>query len=195
MTIEIKVPELPESVADGMLLEWHKWWNDALGVVDDELDPAGRWLNHRYDIHGREVQLWSCPPEIACTSRDQATLLLRKKIYDDTITPRRIVTKRYISAPPGTCEAGCGPNSSCSDGECVCRADWGNCNNNWEDGCERDLRTPTNCGACSHSCVNSSKGSACVLSRDQGWSCGCLNNSDCPFGFECGPESVCRPAA
>ena len=44
MTIEIKVPELPESVADGMLLEWHKQPGEAVkrdeNLVDIETDKV-----------------------------------------------------------------------------------------------------------------------------------------------------------
>ena len=44
MSIEIKVPELPESVADGLLLEWHKQPGDAVkrdeNLVDIETDKV-----------------------------------------------------------------------------------------------------------------------------------------------------------
>jgi 2-oxoglutarate dehydrogenase E2 component (dihydrolipoamide succinyltransferase) len=44
MSIEIKVPELPESVADGLLLEWHKQPGDSVrrdeNLVDIETDKV-----------------------------------------------------------------------------------------------------------------------------------------------------------
>ena len=44
MSIEIKVPDLPESVADGVLLEWHKQTGDAVArdenLVDIETDKV-----------------------------------------------------------------------------------------------------------------------------------------------------------
>ena len=44
MTIEVKVPTLPESVADGLLVEWHKKPGDAVeegeNIVDIETDKV-----------------------------------------------------------------------------------------------------------------------------------------------------------
>jgi len=38
MTIEVKVPELPESVADGVLLEWHKQVGELVSRDDNLVD-------------------------------------------------------------------------------------------------------------------------------------------------------------
>jgi 2-oxoglutarate dehydrogenase E2 component (dihydrolipoamide succinyltransferase) len=44
MSIEVKVPELPESVADGVLLEWHKQVGELVSrdenLVDIETDKV-----------------------------------------------------------------------------------------------------------------------------------------------------------
>jgi hypothetical protein len=48
----------------------------------------------------------------------------------------------------------------CSGGVCgvgTCVAGWGDCNQNSVDGCEMDLTTPTNCGACGHACASGEK--------------------------------------
>ncbi|XP_024358921.1 uncharacterized protein [Physcomitrium patens] len=59
----------------------------------------------------------------------------------------------------GSCGAKCNnvpySNATCSDQTCVytCEEGWGNCNDDWEDGCEADLGNDIdNCGACSTVC-------------------------------------------
>jgi hypothetical protein len=48
---------------------------------------------------------------------------------------------------------------ACADGECVCLADFGDCDDNLDNGCESDTRSSsTNCGACGHDCL----GGGCV---------------------------------
>ena len=55
--------------------------------------------------------------------------------------------------------AGCSPTGHC---EITCNAGWGNCDNNYANGCETDLTTnPNNCGACSKQCP----GGVCHHSR------------------------------
>jgi hypothetical protein len=41
----------------------------------------------------------------------------------------------------GACDTKCRENSVCSAGTCVCPTDFGDCNNDLEDGCEVDLLT------------------------------------------------------
>jgi hypothetical protein len=66
----------------------------------------------------------------------------------------------------GECEAN-NTGSVCQGGSCVlgtCDANWGNCNDEAEDGCETPLATMENCGSCGDVC-NSDQicdGNACV---------------------------------
>ena len=58
--IEVKVPQLSESVAEATLLQWHKKVGDAVArdenLVDIETDKVG-WRDHRHQEgrrrHGR----------------------------------------------------------------------------------------------------------------------------------------------
>ena len=55
----------------------------------------------------------------------------------------------------GVCNRSCGDNAHCSDtifGECVCNNHYGNCDGDWENGCEVNLRTVSNCGDCGIIC-------------------------------------------
>ncbi|WP_338021310.1 biotin/lipoyl-containing protein, partial [Aquitalea pelogenes] len=62
MIIEVKVPQLPESVSEATLMTWHKKAGDFVNrdenVIDLETDkvvlelpaPQGRFLGHAYEI-------------------------------------------------------------------------------------------------------------------------------------------------
>ncbi len=61
----------------------------------------------------------------------------------------------------GTCsqccsDSDCPSHVICNGGSCGgCTAGWGDCNNNPADGCETQLNSGSNCGACGNSCCGS----------------------------------------
>ncbi len=64
----------------------------------------------------------------------------------------------------GSCSVACGNQNgtaTCQGGTCslLCKSGWGDCDANKTNGCETDLTSPSNCGACNLSCTN---GQQCV---------------------------------
>jgi hypothetical protein len=61
----------------------------------------------------------------------------------------------------GTCQqccqnSDCGNHVVCNGGTCGgCEQGWGDCNNNMSDGCETQLNSNSNCGACGNGCCSS----------------------------------------
>jgi hypothetical protein len=67
---------------------------------------------------------------------------------------------RVLGIPERTLDA----RLSCADGECVCLPNFGDCDDNLDNGCESDTRSSSaNCGACGHDCL----GGGCVDGRCQ----------------------------
>ncbi|MBW1838696.1 MAG: hypothetical protein JRI49_02080, partial [Deltaproteobacteria bacterium] len=63
-----------------------------------------------------------------------------------------------------TQSAHCGDHASCSSETCICDNNWGNCDEDWANGCERDLRVELeNCGECGNVCegANQCENDAC----------------------------------
>ncbi|MDX9723201.1 MAG: hypothetical protein RBU37_20790 [Myxococcota bacterium] len=82
----------------------------------------------------------------------------------------------------GGCEQVCGDrahaNPACTNGQCQygCHSDWGNCNNDWSDGCEQYLPNSVNhCGSCGNACparAHASRSCAngqCSYACEAGW--------------------------
>jgi len=58
------------------------------------------------------------------------------------------------TAPLDSCVVTCGGNSVCQVSQCLCPANFDNCDNDWTNGCETDLRTSmSHCGACYRPCT------------------------------------------
>jgi hypothetical protein len=53
----------------------------------------------------------------------------------------------------------------------TCSAGWYNCNGSWSDGCESQLNTVTNCGACGRTCTPPPGGSAQCVAGNCYYSC------------------------
>lgn len=52
----------------------------------------------------------------------------------------------------GSCGS-CGNNAFCNSYKCVCSNEYGNCNNDWKDGCETNITNDIkNCGGCKNEC-------------------------------------------
>jgi hypothetical protein len=72
------------------------------------------------------------------------------------------------NATAGTCVAG-----ECQGFTCV--AGWGNCNNDWSDGCETKLDSTSHCGQCGNACAAAANatpvcsGGGCALSCKAPW--------------------------
>lgn len=67
---------------------------------------------------------------------------------------------------------------TCVDGACqgfACVSGWGNCDSNWDDGCETALTTASNCGACGKQCSGADhasptcKSGKCALACNAPW--------------------------
>lgn len=95
----------------------------------------------------------------------------------------------------GACGVPCNPQhatgADCTTKTCVatgCDGGWGNCNNNWSDGCEQPTNTNQHCGACNTACNGPVGGSA---------SCGsgtCVKACDQPGYGNCqGTTDTCEP--
>ncbi len=69
----------------------------------------------------------------------------------------------------------------CVDGECgnrKCRVNWGDCDGNRDNGCESDLLTTQNCGACGNACP---AGQECRMDVKSGPQCMCPEGTTfCP---------------
>jgi hypothetical protein len=80
----------------------------------------------------------------------------------------------------GSCGS-CGDNAVCKLYVCECKTGFGNCNDNWEDGCESDfLNDPNHCSSCIISC---GQNSICANAQ-----CGCqpgYRNCDTSWGNGC----------
>ncbi len=64
------------------------------------------------------------------------------------------------------CNMNCGDNASCINGFCVCNTGYGNCDNQWANGCEVNLSTePEHCGDCLKGCI---QGQSCIDGSCQG---------------------------
>lgn len=74
----------------------------------------------------------------------------------------------------------CGPYAvpKCNKGRCEfsCKAGWANCNNDWKDGCEKDVgKDVFNCGGCGKKCecgpnaIAKCNGGRCQYSCKAGW--------------------------
>lgn len=71
----------------------------------------------------------------------------------------------------GSCGLRCPENATCEGGQCVCPANFLDCDGNPDNGCEVDSRNdPENCGGCTTHC---GPNEACVLG-----SCGCVTGFD-----------------
>jgi hypothetical protein len=69
---------------------------------------------------------------------------------------------------------------ACANGECVCLAGFGDCDDNLDNGCESDLRSSsTSCGACGHDCL----GGGCVEARCQPVALSTLEDNVSSFGL------------
>jgi hypothetical protein len=86
--------------------------------------------------------------------------------FDAGVTPHGTLTCPQTSATPGSEAWGCSVS---------CAAGWSNCDGNYKNGCETDLRTLSNCGACGQGCSIPNAGETCqnltcqVLSCDADW--------------------------
>jgi hypothetical protein len=61
-----------------------------------------------------------------------------------------------VTPPPCTCPSVANASSYCSENVChhSCNAGWGNCNDDWSDGCEANLNSDAfHCGSCGTSCA------------------------------------------
>lgn len=63
----------------------------------------------------------------------------------------------------GICNAGETCQSCPADCTCNCPAGFGDCDGNLQNGCETNLNTSANCGACGKSCAQTGGSNACVL--------------------------------
>jgi hypothetical protein len=92
----------------------------------------------------------------------ECTVLKCNEGYDDCDS-REQGCETDINHDPNHC-GGCFPAEACrttngtpgcSAGKCAtggCRAGWRDCNGQWQDGCETDVTTSSNCGACRAVC-------------------------------------------
>jgi len=81
-------------------------------------------------------------------------------------------------------DANCGANAECLSGLCKCLESRGNCDDNWDNGCEIDLATNVNyCGYCSTKCA---AGKTC----EDGFCKGSATTSYCTT-VKCGANSTC----
>ena len=75
------------------------------------------------------------------------------------------------------CLAAAHSTATCSGGTCgfACVANWGDCNGQATDGCERDLTQPATCGSCTNACTAPAHAhatctaGACGYACDAGW--------------------------
>lgn len=107
----------------------------------------------------------------------------------------------------GSCGSVCSNphgTTACSGGECYptsCSTGWGNCDLNGPNGCERSLRTLTDCGACGAPCnlANASEscstGTCLLASCNSGYSnCDGNESNGCELGHASAPNA-CASAA
>lgn len=95
----------------------------------------------------------------------------------------------------GACGFSCGANASCVDGSCACVADRGNCDGDWESGCEVNLTfSVEHCGGCGNDCrvqVQQATGVYCSSGRcnysrcEAGWgSCDGQRENGCEIDLQ-----------
>jgi hypothetical protein len=96
---------------------------------------------------------------------------------DRTCCLTECVDTRADARHCGVCGFACGAHARCVAGRCECDTSFGNCNGDWGDGCEEDLRSsPTHCGGCGQPCPAGSHADAacaagrCAYACQAGWS-------------------------
>lgn len=78
-------------------------------------------------------------------------------------TAQRICNTTGTGFIEQACAAGANSTAACTDGQCarpVCNVGFADCNSIAGDGCEADLQSEANCGACRNICVNGARCSA-----------------------------------
>jgi hypothetical protein len=104
----------------------------------------------------------------------------------------------------GNCGS-CGDNAVCNDNKCECISGFGNCNGNWNDGCEANFSTdPHHCSDCATDCGDNSVCNNKICNCQPGygncdglWSNGCEKNltndgNNCgSCGNSCGNNGIC----
>ncbi|KAL4440419.1 hypothetical protein ABPG75_003420 [Micractinium tetrahymenae] len=99
----------------------------------------------------------------------------------------------------GACGKACGNNTACVNGQCMaCKAGWGNCDGNWDNGCEVNFlgNNAAHCGACFNTCETYQKCVAgkkqCKTSLNEDTSCGVCGYS-CALGEQCVTDAEDTP--
>jgi hypothetical protein len=81
---------------------------------------------------------------------------------------------------------------NCSLGDC--EPDWGNCDDNPNNGCEQSLDVAEYCGSCDVNCTDGSTGTLCLYDDQAGgyFRCGCTEAGGCTAGLNC-CDNTCVP--
>src|ERR1700675_1370932 len=105
MSIEVKVPQLPESVADATLLTWHKAPGDAVerdeSLVELETDKVVLEVPSPVPGVGREIRIQN-----GTTVHSGELLALLEAADGKTVAARPAVPPAAALAPSATREAG-----------------------------------------------------------------------------------------
>lgn len=101
------------------------------------------------------------PAGTPCTSSDPCT------------TNATCDAQGACSGTPISCSAANTATATCVAGVCkyTCKSGFGDCNNDWGDGCETSLTTTSNCGSCGDSCKSAAHATVSCVSGSCKMSC------------------------